>query len=208
MVSDTVRGLALVLCFASVAGCSNFTGKTADSESEAAVPLMVIEKSAYERDKNKLCMHTRECTAPLSCLNGQCTIPPSILGKPLSNTPKISLNTSKGSASLWIEIVDDEYTMQRGLMMRRACQPGWGMLFIYPDEAKRAFWMHNTNIALDMVFIRADGSVSNVVKNAEPLNDVPRYLSTDRVKYVLEVAAGEAERLGIESGSQFDVKGF
>ena len=98
--------------------------------------------------------------------------------------------------------------MQRGMMMRKACQPDWGMLFVYPSEGMRSFWMHNTYIALDMVFIRRDGSVSNVIENAEPLNDIPRYESTDRVQYVLELPAGTAAKYRIKPGSRFDMASF
>lgn len=87
--------------------------------------------------------------------------------------------------------------------MRRAFHPDWGMLFVYPNEARRGFWMHNTYIPLDMVFIRRDGSVSNTHENAQALNDEPRYTSTDRVKYVLELPAGSVKKYGINTKTQF-----
>lgn len=198
----------LLLIFVSLAACSLNSQKREEAALSAVLPQMVIKKSDFDRDYKKFCSHTRECSAPLTCLNKQCVIPPSISGISDDQTPKLSFKSQTGEHVLSLEIANDEYTMQLGLMMRKVCLPDWGMLFVYSDEARRAFWMHNTYIPLDMVFIRADGSVSNVVKNAEPLNDIPRYLSTDRVKYVLEIAAGQADRFGIASGTQFDVKGF
>ncbi|MBO4349592.1 MAG: DUF192 domain-containing protein [Proteobacteria bacterium] len=185
--------------------CSNMTKRASGEENANVLSMMVIERSSFERDFQKSCTHTRECTAPLACFGGQCIVPPAITGKIEPETPELKFTTKTGTGSVRVEIENDEYLMSRGMMMRRYCQPGWGMLFAYPEEGKRAFWMHNTYIALDMVFIRADGSVSNVVSNAEPLNDVPRYLSTDRVKYVLELPAGDAGKYGIVSGSQFDL---
>ena len=186
-------------------GCSKFSGQASGEDVSAALSMMVIDRSSFDRDYQKDCTHTRDCTAPLACFGGKCTVPPAMTGKIDEATPEIRFTGKNGDGAVRVEVENDEYLMARGMMMRKFCQPGWGMLFVYPDEGKRAFWMHNTYIALDMVFIRADGSVSNVVANAEPLNDVPRYLSTDRVKYVLELPAGDAQKYGIISGTKFDL---
>ena len=195
--------MAIAILF-SVCACSQMKPNAANEDKATMLSMMVIEPSSFERDYQRACSHSRECTAPLACFGGQCIVPPAITGKVIETTPELKFTTKTGQGSVYVEVENDEYLMARGMMMRKYCQPGWGMLFAYPDEAKRAFWMHNTYIALDMVFIRADGSVSNVVANAEPLNDVPRYLSTDRVKYVLELPAGDAAKYGIVSGSHFD----
>ena len=205
MIRHSIIVMALFVLLFGMSACSNMTKRASGEENAAMLSLMVIDQASFDRDFQKSCTHTRECTAPLACFGGQCIIPPAMTGKIENTTPELKFTTKTGAGSVRVEIENDEYLMSRGMMMRKYCQPGWGMLFAYPDEAKRAFWMHNTYIALDMVFIRADGSVSNVVSNAEPLNDVPRYLSTDRVKYVLELPAGDAEKSGIVSGSQFDL---
>ena len=189
----------------SLSACAPKTPSSVSEDTAAMLPLMVIDRSSFEQDFHKICSHTRECTAPLACFGGKCIIPPAMTGKVEETTPELKFTTESGSGAVRVEIENDEYTMARGMMMRKYSKPGWGMLFAYKDEAKRAFWMHETYIALDIIFIRADGSVSNVAANAEALNDIPRYLSTDRVKYVLELPAGDARKYGIVSGSQFDL---
>ena len=197
----------LLACLTGVQACSDVKS-AANAQDLAALPMMVMDQGLFERDYKRACTHTRMCTAPLVCRNGYCEVPPSIVDRHDASTPSVTFETDSGRHSLWLEVVDDEYTMQRGMMMRRACQPGWGMLFVYPSEGMRAFWMHNTYIALDMVFIRRDGSVANVVENAEPLNDIPRYESTDRVQFVLELPAGAAADYHIRPGSRFDMAAF
>ena len=170
---------------------------------------MVIDQSEFQNDYMKNCVHTSQCLAPLVCTNKICKIPPSILGKTDENTPKLTFKNAEGEEQfVYIEIVADDYTTQRGMMMRRSCHPEWGMLFVFPAEAKHAFWMHNTYIPLDMVFIRADGSVSNIHENAEALNDIPRYPSTDKVKYVLELPAGSVQKHHMNSSTRFDVSQY
>lgn len=199
---------AVLACICLIGGaCSNVL-PAAGAQDEAALSMMVIDKARFEQEHKSACTHTRNCTAPLVCQNGVCVVPPSIVDRHDETTPYVKFETETGTHSIWLEVVDDEYTMMRGMMMRKACQRGWGMLFVYPTEGMRSFWMHNTYIALDMVFIRKDGTVSNVIENAEPLNDIPRYESTDRVQYVLELPAGAAAEYHIRSGTRFLMKGF
>ena len=90
---------------------------------------------------------------------------------------------------------------RRGLMFVRDMPETTGMLFIYDTEETRSMWMKNTYIPLDMVFARADGSVVNVISDT-----VPQTLSSNRstapARYVLELNAGTARRLGIGTGSR------
>jgi len=90
---------------------------------------------------------------------------------------------------------------RRGLMFVRSLPATTGMLFIYPDEDLRSMWMKNTYIPLDMVFARADGSVSSVLHDVEPLTLTAR-VSREPVRYVLELNAGTARRFGIGTGSR------
>ncbi len=75
------------------------------------------------------------------------------------------------------------------------------MLFIYEDDAIRSMWMKNTYIPLDMVFARADGSVTNVLTDAVPQTLDSQY-SSEPARYVLELNAGTARRLGIGRNSR------
>ncbi|WP_405232318.1 DUF192 domain-containing protein [Lentisalinibacter salinarum] len=85
----------------------------------------------------------------------------------------------------------------RGLMHVPAMPDDRGMLFLYPGERRVSMWMKNTLIPLDMVFIRADGTVANVASHTEPLSLESVY-SRGPVSAVLELNAGVAAQLGIE----------
>ena len=89
---------------------------------------------------------------------------------------------------------------RRGLMHVRRLPKFTGMLFAYADDAVHSMWMKNTLIPLDMLFIRADGSVSSVAPMTEPLS-LESVASTEPVRYVLELNGGVAAELGIDAGS-------
>jgi uncharacterized membrane protein (UPF0127 family) len=89
----------------------------------------------------------------------------------------------------------------KGLMFRRELPEGQGMLFDFGDEETREFWMKNTYIPLDMIFIRADGRIAKIAQNTVPLSEAR--ISSDRpVRGVLEVIAGTTRKLGIMAGDR------
>jgi uncharacterized membrane protein (UPF0127 family) len=95
-----------------------------------------------------------------------------------------------------VEFASDEAQRRRGLMYREELAAGTGMLFIYQGEGMRAFWMKNTLIPLDMVFFDSTGRFVSLHRDVSPLTLALRR-STAPAQYVLELNAGEAERLGI-----------
>ena len=175
----------------------------ASHDVDMALEQMVMDRAAFDRNYLNYCSTMQQCQAPLVCLNQQCVIPPSLLGRPAEKTPSLTLVNGESRQNLWLEICDDDYTRARGMMMRKSFAQGWGMLFVFDNDARRSFWMANCYIPLDMVFIRKDGSVSNVIENAEPLNTEPRYMSTDRVRYVLELPAGSIRQYQITTATKF-----
>lgn len=102
-----------------------------------------------------------------------------------------------------VEIADTPETLTRGLMERSSLSPDGGMLFVFPNLAPRSFWMMNTWIPLDMLFIGADRRIINIHANAVPCVP-PRacrtYSSQAPAQYVLEIAGGRAQALGIRAG--------
>ena len=88
---------------------------------------------------------------------------------------------------------------RRGLMFVRELPPFTGMLFVYPEAGRKSMWMKNTFIPLDMLFIRADGTVASIIQNTEPQSLVSRR-STEPVNFVLELDGGVTEALGIAAG--------
>jgi len=99
------------------------------------------------------------------------------------------------------EIVDTPPAVERGLMFRESLAPNEGMLFVFEQTGVYPFWMKNTLIPLDMVFIAADGTVRHVHANAVPLSTdtVP---SRFPVRAVLEINGGSAALLGIKPGDK------
>lgn len=101
---------------------------------------------------------------------------------------------------LKVEIAAKDAERQKGLMFREHLGDDEGMLFLFPTERYNSFWMHNTLIPLDMIFIDADWNVVGIVENAKPLTDDPRRV--DRMsRYVLEVNAGFSARYGLAAGA-------
>jgi uncharacterized membrane protein (UPF0127 family) len=100
-----------------------------------------------------------------------------------------------------VEIADTPDERARGLMHRQELADDHGMLFVYPRSERIAMWMRNTPIPLDMLFIDRTGRVTQVHERAVPFSEAT-IASRRRVKYVLEVPGGTAERLGLEPGDQ------
>lgn len=90
---------------------------------------------------------------------------------------------------------------RRGLMHVRELDKTFGMLFVYKRPARLSMWMKNTYIPLDIAFARADGSITNIVHDTEPLS-LKSLSSTEPVTYVLELNAGVAQNLGIDENSR------
>lgn len=88
---------------------------------------------------------------------------------------------------------------RRGLMHVRYMDRWRGMLFVYNEDAERSMWMKNTFIALDMLFIRQDGSIARIARSTEP-QSLASISSGEPVRYVLELNAGVTASLGITSG--------
>jgi uncharacterized protein len=100
-----------------------------------------------------------------------------------------------------VEIADNDEERARGLMFRKELPAGRGMLFEFKPEQEVAFWMKNTIIPLDMIFIRGDGTIRRIVAQTTPLS-LEQIPSEGPVRAVLEVAAGTTEKLGIAPGDK------
>lgn len=106
-----------------------------------------------------------------------------------------------------VEIASDPEARAQGLMFRQEMAANAGMLFLYPQDQAVAFWMKNTYLPLDMIFIAADGSITQIVKNAQPFSE--NLIPSDRyVRGVLEVNAGITNQLDIQVGDHVVYKGF
>jgi uncharacterized membrane protein (UPF0127 family) len=94
----------------------------------------------------------------------------------------------------------------RGLMFVRYMPKFTGMLFVYPNARVLSMWMKNTYIPLDILFIRADGSIANIETHTEPLS-LESVSAIEPLNYALELNAGVTERLGIDTDSRVYLPG-
>jgi uncharacterized protein len=100
-----------------------------------------------------------------------------------------------------VEIADDEAERSKGLMFRESMPSFAGMLFVYDTPKNAVFWMKNTLIPLDMLFLDQSGAVIRIISAAEPLTTSPRD-GGPGVQYVLEINGGMAGKLGLTEGAE------
>jgi len=122
--------------------------------------------------------------------------------RPAPRGPQVVLAPDGGDESrVMVEVARTRAETQRGLMFRKHLEDGHGMLFLFERPTQQSFWMRNTYVPLDIIFIRADRRVLGVVENATPLTDDPRSVD-GKSQFVLEVPAGWAARHRIGPGTR------
>jgi len=112
-----------------------------------------------------------------------------------------------GGERFTVEIADTQEKQALGLMFRDALPGNHGMLFIFPGEARRSFWMKNTRIPLDIFYFDQNLALVSVSENTPPCRSpqCPNYPSTGPAKYVLELNAGKAAALGVKAGDPLEL---
>ncbi len=111
----------------------------------------------------------------------------------------ISKATSDTLATIDIEIADNDQKTAQGLMYRSSMPKNAGMLFLMPSEGTQGFWMRNTYISLDMIFVNSNMEIVTIHANTTPMNE-NSYLSTAPALYVVEVNAGFCRLNNIKEG--------
>jgi uncharacterized membrane protein (UPF0127 family) len=120
--------------------------------------------------------------------------------------PVARIETARGPLEVALEVANTPATRQRGLMYRTALADGHGMLFVFDTDAIQSFWMKNTLIPLDMIFIAADGRIVGVHANAKPYSLASVSVGVPS-RYVLEVPGGWAATHGVETGNRVELRG-
>ena len=120
--------------------------------------------------------------------------------------PEALIDTARGRVRVTLEVVGTDEARRRGLMYRSSLADDHGMLFVFPTEEEHAFWMKNTLIPLDMVFIDREGRVVGIHPDATPLSTAPITVRRPS-RYVLEVPGGYAARRGIAPGDRVELAG-
>lgn len=114
---------------------------------------------------------------------------------------RVDLRGEFGQARFRVEVADDSAERATGLMRRPSMSVGHGMLFVYDTAGPVSFWMRNTFIPLDMIFMDETGTVTRVHENARPLDETP-IEGGDDVLTVLEINGGLARQIGIVEGTE------
>ena len=116
-------------------------------------------------------------------------------------TVALTVHTAKGPANFRVQVADTEATREKGLMFVRSMPDDAGMIFDFKTPQPVAFWMRNTYIPLDLLFVGADGRVVNIAKRAQPFDErlIP---SAGPIRAVIEINGGLAEKLGIQPGDR------
>jgi len=118
----------------------------------------------------------------------------------------VFVNSEGQEIKVFLEIADEKEEWTEGLMFRTTLLPDRGMLFIFPDENERSFWMKNTFFPLDIIFLNKDKQIVHIERNAQPCQAEPceLYKSPKKAQYVIEVNAGFCRQLKIEKDNFAD----
>lgn len=114
---------------------------------------------------------------------------------------RVEIRGDFGTARFNVEIADEPAERSLGLMNRPSMPMNAGMLFVFESQQPVSFWMRNTLIPLDMLFVDETGVIARVHENAVPLDETP-IPSGAPVRYVLEINGGLAAQIGIEAGDE------
>ncbi|HEX6603711.1 MAG TPA: DUF192 domain-containing protein [Sphingomicrobium sp.] len=112
----------------------------------------------------------------------------------------LTIDSATGKHRFVVEVAKSPEEQERGLMFRRSLAPDRGMIFPYDPPVNAAFWMRNTLIPLDMIFVRADGTIARIT-TAQPLDETP-VPAGEPVAAVLELAGGRAKELKVGPGDK------
>jgi uncharacterized membrane protein (UPF0127 family) len=124
-----------------------------------------------------------------------------------SGGPRAILESDGKTHVVRVELADTPEKRERGLMFRKELAEGQGMLFLFDEEGEHSFWMKDTLIPLDMIFVDSAGRVTGIVARARPLTLEPR-IGGGMSRTVLEVPGGWAAAHGVRVGDRMRVEGI
>lgn len=142
-----------------------------------------------------------------ACSNGSkrddaATMPPQTPTQaPSDELPQVALETEQGEVTVTVEVVKTRPKIERGLMFREHLPPDGGMLFLMGGETDHTFYMRNTLIPLDMIFITKDMTIAGIVERAEPRTETLRSVGKPSL-YVLEVNGGWTAAHQVKPGAK------
>jgi uncharacterized membrane protein (UPF0127 family) len=191
----------------SLATCQRVDEPAPAQAPAAAAPITAPSPTASQ---NATTPAPKPCVVPLA-------EPPPAPAKPATECPpdnltsppnlrlgSVAFREAPGAPAVEVEIADTPATERRGLMFRTELGADKGMIFAWTTNRPRSFWMQNTCIPLDMLFIAKDGTIAGILEQVPVLNEAPRTVGCP-VAYVLEVNAGWTRRHGIKPGMKVDI---
>jgi len=142
--------------------------------------------------------------APVAPKAARCPADPT--GNLTMPTGKITFVDAPGAPVVDVELAESDAARERGLMYRTSMPESHGMLFSWDEESIRTFWMHNTCLPLDMLYVSKDGVIAGILEQVPTLNDEPRSVGCPAA-HVLELNAGWARAHGVAPGMKLKIEG-
>ncbi|TVR03571.1 MAG: DUF192 domain-containing protein [Deltaproteobacteria bacterium] len=171
------------------------------------VSTSVLERQHPGVVPGDACVRDAQCRSPLRCLHDRCGFPPAMTGEVLPGTPRIAFPEARTAPVFHLEVAVGAAQQARGLMHRRSMVEDFGMIFWYEADQPLSFWMENTLIPLDLIFIDDALEIVHIEHEAEPLTRTPRR-STRPARYVVEISGGRSAELGIATGQHVAFEGL
>ncbi|MEO8902491.1 MAG: DUF192 domain-containing protein [Polyangiaceae bacterium] len=203
--------LGLCLCLTALASCNRTEEPHSSGDAQAAAqPLASAATEKSTPSSSTVPQANAACVVPMAEEPARhaphalhCPADPG--GPPDSAHDSVEFTDAPGSPRLDVELARTEPEKERGLMYRTKLPEAQGMLFVWNNEQPRTFWMHNTCIPLDMMFIARDGTITGILEQVPTLNDEPRGVPCPAA-YVLEVNAGWSRAHGVKPGTKVHVE--
>ena len=118
---------------------------------------------------------------------------------------EVTFHLKERDLAVQVEVARTGNARRQGLMYRKELRPHHGMIFAFQKEEAQSFWMKNTYITLDIIFVSQEGVVVGIVHNAEPMTTTPRRVPGIS-QYVVEMVGGYANQYGIQKGTRISMR--
>jgi uncharacterized membrane protein (UPF0127 family) len=174
----------------------------------ALCALLLLGACAREAPEPAMAEAAPSAAAPVSETSAAVPLPPDAPRVVAGPTEPLEIVTAQGPVRFKVEIADSESERSQGLMWRGSMPADTGMIFDYGQNLElspqtgRGFWMRNTYIPLDIIFIGPDGRIQSIARNTTPLSESMIFAGGGPVRAILEINGGLSERLGILPGDR------
>ncbi len=174
------------------------------AESQATPAAPAAPGASAKGDAGRCIVATPVAAPPLPPPASASACPPDPDGIPKLPIAQVAFPDAASKPKVEVEIVKSDTETQRGLMYRMSMPEAHGMLFNLRERSDHAFWMHNTCLPLDMLFVDDDGLIVGIIEGATPLTDTTRSVGCPST-YVLEMNAGWCRRHGVRAGQKLGI---